>query len=65
MKIRVLSLVFLFFAAIFTGGCTTTKRTVTGVGYTIYGAGSGLVKDTTDTVSWLDKADKWFQENYW
>lgn len=45
----------------FLSGCQTVRNSVLGVGY----VGKGLVDDTINTYKTLDKADKWWQKNYW
>lgn len=46
-------------------GCQTTRNTVAGTAYTVYGAGKGMVDDTVDAYNFLVKMDEWVEEHAW
>ena len=64
MRNLVLGLLFLVFL-IGVSGCQTVKGAATGVGVTAYGFGKGLAADTRDAWEAIERADAWFEENYW
>ncbi|MCP4653363.1 MAG: hypothetical protein GY858_08300 [Candidatus Omnitrophica bacterium] len=61
-KIIIFSLIAGF---VFLGGCKTVRNAAVGTGVAIYSTGKGLVDDVCDAYKVVDKADKWFAENYW
>ena len=59
MRYVVLGVMALSF--ILVSGCQTVKNTAIGVGL----VGKGIADDTYNTYKAIEKADKWFQKNYW
>ncbi len=64
--IRRLLLVMLvaFFVATLSG-CNTVKGAATGTAAAVYLTGKGVVDDAYYGYQTAEKADTWFQENYW
>lgn len=64
----------LFFSCLISiSGCQTITKTAKGFGTGITtviaaplcGFGKGVAEDAVNTWEAIDKADKWFEENYW
>ncbi|MDD4909059.1 MAG: hypothetical protein PHR44_00010 [Candidatus Omnitrophica bacterium] len=62
---RVLICISVVCAVLLLSGCRTLGGFATGVATTVGGTVEGAVSDGTAVVKALNKADKWFQENYW
>ena len=50
---------------IFSSGCESTGKGLKKTGQGLVETGKGIANDISKTPNFIDKADKWFQENMW